>query len=101
MSDNREVLSAKGKSGTVSIAYPSIMPRVAGVVSVLAGPIRKTGGQACRARWPPPVRPPGKRPVPYYFSRSGETLPPFCASFCITCACSQMFMDAESFVSPV
>jgi hypothetical protein len=32
--------------------------------------------------------------------RSAGTLPPFSASFCITCLCSQMFIDAESFMSP-
>ena len=34
------------------------------------------------------------------FSSSG-TLPPFSASFCITCLCSQMFIEAESFMSPL
>src|SRR5258707_13678942 len=32
---------------------------------------------------------------------SGGSLPPFAASFAITCLCSQMFMLAESLVSPV
>ncbi|MCE2575524.1 hypothetical protein [Komagataeibacter sp. FNDCR2] len=58
MSDSRDVLSAKGKSGTVSIAYPSIMPRVAGVVSVLAGPIRngRAGASCPLAPACPPAR---------------------------------------------
>jgi hypothetical protein len=33
--------------------------------------------------------------------KSSGTLPPLSASFCITCLCSQMFIEAESFVSPV
>jgi hypothetical protein len=32
---------------------------------------------------------------------SSGTLPPFSASFCITCLCNQMFIEAESDVSPV
>ena len=36
-----------------------------------------------------------------YALRSSGTLPPFSASFCMTCLCSQMFIDAESFISPV
>jgi hypothetical protein len=32
---------------------------------------------------------------------SSGTLPPFSASFCMTCLCSQMFIEAESEVSPV
>jgi hypothetical protein len=36
-----------------------------------------------------------------YFRNSSGTLPPFSASFCMTCLCSQMFIDAESFLSPV
>src|SRR5215208_2026399 len=32
--------------------------------------------------------------------RSSGTLPPFSASFRMTCLCSHMFMDAESFISP-
>jgi hypothetical protein len=31
---------------------------------------------------------------------SGGSLPPFAASFTITCLCSQMFMLAEALVSP-
>ena len=31
------------------------------------------------------------------YLRSAGTLPPFAASFCMTCLCSQMFIDAESF----
>ena len=34
-------------------------------------------------------------------SRSAGTFPPFSDIFFITCLCSQMFMVAESFVSPV
>src|SRR5580692_4082575 len=37
----------------------------------------------------------------YLCSRSAGTLPPFSASFCITCACSQTFIAAELLVSPV
>ena len=36
----------------------------------------------------------------YYDLRSSGTLPPFSASFCMTCLCSQIFIDAESFMSP-
>jgi len=36
-----------------------------------------------------------------YDLRSSGTLPPFSASFCMTCPCNQMFIDAESLVSPV
>jgi hypothetical protein len=32
---------------------------------------------------------------------SGGSLPPFAASFAITCLCSQIFMLAESLLSPV
>ena len=32
--------------------------------------------------------------------RSSGTLPPFSASLVMTCLCSQMFMEAESLVSP-
>ena len=35
-----------------------------------------------------------------YVRSSSGTLPPFSASFCITCLCSQIFIDAELFVSP-
>jgi hypothetical protein len=38
---------------------------------------------------------------PLQLFRSSGTLPPFSASFCITCLCSQMFIEAESFMSPV
>jgi hypothetical protein len=58
-------------------------------------------------RWPDPVTLPIRlpnRPVAcssaQVRSESG-TLPPFSASFCITCLCSQMFIWAESFASPV
>jgi len=34
-------------------------------------------------------------------SKSAGTLPPFSASFRITCLCSQIFMGAVSFMSPV
>ena len=34
-------------------------------------------------------------------NESAGTLPPFAASFVMTCLCSQMFIDAESPVSPV
>src|ERR1700753_262151 len=36
-----------------------------------------------------------------YHLMSDANLPPFAASFAITCLCSQMFMLAESLVSPV
>src|SRR5690606_26576973 len=36
----------------------------------------------------------------YYLSSSG-TLPPFSASLFMTCLCSQIFIDAESLVSPL
>ena len=36
-----------------------------------------------------------------YVLRSSGTLPPLAASLFMTCLCSQMFMDAESFMSPV
>jgi hypothetical protein len=32
--------------------------------------------------------------------RSSGTFPPFSANFCMTCLCSQMFIEAESFMSP-
>jgi uncharacterized protein (TIGR00725 family) len=35
-----------------------------------------------------------------YFLKSSGTLPPFSASLIITCLCSQIFIAAESFVSP-
>ena len=35
-----------------------------------------------------------------YVRSSSGTLPPFSTSFCITCLCSQIFIDAESFVLP-
>jgi hypothetical protein len=31
---------------------------------------------------------------------SAGTLPPFSASFCMTCLCSHTFIDAESLMSP-
>src|SRR5262249_8804013 len=34
------------------------------------------------------------RQICSYFRNSSGTLPPFSASFCITCLCSQIFMDA-------
>jgi len=40
-------------------------------------------------------------PCFYYDLSSSGTLPPFSASFCMTCLCSQMFIDAESFMSPL
>ncbi|CAO4138542.1 hypothetical protein GPNCGGLF_LOCUS415 [Methylorubrum aminovorans] len=33
--------------------------------------------------------------------RSAGTLPPFSSSFLMTCLCSQTFIEAESFLSPV
>jgi hypothetical protein len=36
-----------------------------------------------------------------YFLMSGGSLPPFAASLSITCLCSQIFIVAESLVSPV
>ena len=36
-----------------------------------------------------------------HFRSSSGTLPPFSASFSITCLCSQMFIVAELFLSPV
>ena len=36
-----------------------------------------------------------------YVFRSSGTLPPFSASLAMTCLCSQMFIAAESSVSPV
>src|SRR5271167_2287216 len=45
---------------------------------------------------------PGSRQfVPYFRSSESGTLPPFSASFCMTCLCSQRFIVAESFLSPV
>ena len=35
-----------------------------------------------------------------YALSSAGTFPPFSASFCMTCLCNHMFIDAESFVSP-
>ena len=35
------------------------------------------------------------------YIRLAGTFPPFAASLAITCLCSQMFIVAESFVSPV
>ena len=37
----------------------------------------------------------------YHPFSSAGTLPPFSASFTITCLCSQTFIDAESLVLPV
>ena len=47
----------------------------------------------------PPRKPPGLAGL-YDFKSSG-TLPPLSANFCMTCLCSQMFIAAESFISPV
>ena len=41
-----------------------------------------------------------RRSVVLLFEYRRETLPPFAASFCMTCLCSQMFIDAELLVSP-
>jgi hypothetical protein len=49
-------------------------------------------------RWRPSAM--GRHRRNYSLSSSG-TLPPFSASFIMTCLCSQMFIDAESFISPV
>ena len=40
-------------------------------------------------------------PLPDQSSKSAGTFPPFSASFRITCLCSQMFIGAVSFRSPV
>jgi hypothetical protein len=40
-------------------------------------------------------------PRPDYHLTSAGSLPPLAASLAITCLCSQMFMVAESLVSPV
>ena len=42
----------------------------------------------------------GRERIAYHFTSAGN-LPPLAASFPITCLCSQMFMLAESLVSPV
>jgi len=42
----------------------------------------------------------GRERVAYHFTSAGS-LPPLAASFAITCLCSQMFMLAESLLSPV
>ena len=40
-------------------------------------------------------------PRAYYDFKSSGTLPPLSASFCMTCLCSQMFIAAELFISPL
>ena len=47
-------------------------------------------------------KPKTKRPdIPNHSLRSAGSLPPFAASLVKTCLCSQIFMVAESLVSPV
>ena len=43
----------------------------------------------------------GDRQICSYFRNSSGTLPPFSASFTMTCLWSQIFIDAELFLSPV
>ena len=43
----------------------------------------------------------GWRAGDVYDFKSSGTLPPLSANFCMTCLCSQMFIAAESFMSPL
>jgi hypothetical protein len=42
-----------------------------------------------------------RRSVGHLARRSVGTLPPFSASFCMTCLCSHLFMGPVSFILPV
>ncbi len=72
-----------------------------------AAPILQTFSRHIRTHTPLIKRPASLRAFRYrgnacrYDLRSSGTLPPLAASLAITCLCSQMFMVAESLVSPV